>query len=83
MKSYLFATGIVAAFALVAALPSAFADGATAPDGSNWGAATADFAPLCEHASSFAGDDRSSLGNLAQFFGSWCGLLDFLGFPCA
>lgn len=83
MKSYLLATGIMAAaFALVAALPSAFADGAIAPDGSNWGDATADFAPLGEHSSS-QDEPRLGLGNLAQLFGSWCGLLEFLGFPCA
>lgn len=83
MKSYLYAAVVVAAaFALAAALPSAFADGSIAPDGSEWGDATADFAPLGEHASRFAGDQRSGLGNLAQAFGSWCGLLDFLGFPC-
>jgi hypothetical protein len=82
MKSYIFAIGVVAAaFALAAALPSAFAAGAIAPDGSNWGDATADFAPLGDHASSFGGD-RSGLGNLAQAFGSWCGLLAFLGFSC-
>jgi hypothetical protein len=81
MKSYLLASGVMAAFALAAALPSAFADGAIASDGANWGSATADFAPLGEHSSS-QDEPRSGLGNLAQFFGSWCGLLDFLGFPC-
>ena len=82
MKSLLFAGGIVVAFALVSVLPSAFAAGAIAPDGSNWGSATKDFAPLGEHASSQS-EPRSGLGNLAQFFGSWCGLLNFLGFPCS
>lgn len=83
MKSYLLASGVVAAvFALAAALPSAYADGAIASDGSNWGSATADFAPLGEHSSS-QDEPRLGLGNLAQLFGSWCGLLAFLGFPCA
>ena len=83
MKSYLLAAGLAAAaFALAASLPSALADGAIAPDGSNWGSATADFAPLGEHSSSQS-EPRLGLGNLAQLFGSWCGLLDFLGFPCA
>ena len=56
--------------------------GPIAPDGSNWGAATADFAPLGDHSSS-QDSPRSGLGNLAQLFGSWCGLLAFLGFPCS
>ncbi|MCI0559140.1 MAG: hypothetical protein MN733_11640 [Nitrososphaera sp.] len=68
--------------AIGAIIPSAFADGAIAPDGSNWGSATQDFAPLGEHASSFD-EPRLGLGNLAQLFGSWCGLLAFLGFPCS
>lgn len=82
MKSYLIAVGVLATvFALAGAFQSAFAAGAIAPDGSNWGDATADFAPLGDHASSFGGD-RLGLGTLAQSFGSWCGLLSFLGFAC-
>ena len=83
-------TGILAtAFALSAvATQSAFAAGAIAPDGSNWGSATSDFAPLGEHASSFGGtgfdpdQGREGLGNLAQLLGSWCAVLGFIGFPC-
>ena len=84
MKSYLyFGMAAFAAAVLVGAVTqNAFADGAIAPDGSNWGSATQDFAPLGEHSSSFD-EPRTGLGNLAKLFGSWCGLLEFLGFPCA
>lgn len=84
MKSYLYlGMAALAAAVLVGAITqNAFADGAIAPDGSNWGSATKDFAPLGEHASSFD-EPRAGLGNLAKLFGSWCGLLGFLGFPCA
>lgn len=84
MKPFLY-VGIAAfagALLMGAMTQNAFADGAIAPDGSNWGAATADFAPLGEHSSSQT-EPRFGLGNLAQIFGSWCGLLAFLGFPCA
>ncbi|MCI0561415.1 MAG: hypothetical protein MN733_23255 [Nitrososphaera sp.] len=90
-----FLTAIAAAFAAAVlvgvASPNAFAlvtphpdddTGPIAPDGSEWGAATKDFAPLGDHSSS-QDSPRSGLGNLAQSFGSWCGLLDFLGSPCS
>lgn len=78
----LFGTMTQNAFALVTPHPDDNT-GPIAPDGSNWGSATSQFTPLGEHSSSQE-SPRSGLGNLAQLFGSWCGLLDFLNiFECS
>ncbi len=89
MKPALY-VGLAAAVAIaVSAVTTSNAFAQIAPDGSNWGEATKNFAPLGEHASSFGGtgfdpdQGREGLGNLAQSFGSWCGLLEFVGSPCA
>lgn len=74
--------GLMAAFVAmfaIASMQNAYAQ--IAPDGQNWGEATKDFVPLGEHSSS-QDEPRLGLGSLAQIFGSWCGLLEFLGFPC-
>jgi hypothetical protein len=51
-------------------------------DGRNWGEAIETSTPLGEHSSSFTGEPRQGLGNLAQDTGSWCDLLSALGSPC-
>ncbi|HEV8386623.1 MAG TPA: hypothetical protein VGQ03_03275 [Nitrososphaera sp.] len=82
MNPYAFVGMIAAALAILGAAATQSAHAANLSDGANWGEATADFAPLGEHSSS-QDEPRAGLGNLAQLLGSWCGLLEFLGFPCS
>ena len=72
-------TAVVVAVFAIASMQNVYAQ--IAPDGQSWGEATKNFVPLGEHAAS-QDEPRLGLGNLAQIFGSWCSLLEFLGFPC-